>query len=154
MKISVERYRATDNIKKSLKKKLVSSKSVIPVIIVISCVVLGCLHIWQRVYVMHLVRETTTLEMKNKRLKDLVKKANLGMLELSCLSRIEKIAVERLHMKGTRSENIFTLTLRETEPRSEGLNDIISSLKKVADNFPVISESKAETVDIFELDEN
>jgi cell division protein FtsL len=154
MKISVERYRATDNIKKSLKKKLVSSKSVIPVLIVISCVVLACLHIWQRVYVMHLVTETTVLEMKNKRLKDLVKKANLEVLELSSLSRIEKIAAERLHMNGSRSENIFTLILKETDPRPEGLNDIISSLRKVADNFPVISESKAETVDIFELDEN
>ena len=154
MKISVKRYRATDSIRKSLKKKLVSSRTVIPVLVVGSLIILACLHIWQRVYVMHLVKEVTVLEKENKQITDIVKKANLEILEFSSLSRIEKIAGEQLQMSGTRSENIFTLTLKESTPRPEGLHDVISSLQKVAEYFPTLSESKAETIDIFDTDEH
>lgn len=154
MKISVERYRATDSIRKSLKKRLVSSRTVIPVLVIGSLIVLACLHIWQRVYVMRLVKEVSVLEMENRQLTDIVKKANLEILELSSLSRIEKIAGEQLQMSGTRSENIFTLTFRESPPGPEGLHDVISSLQKVADHLPSLSESNAETIDIFETDDS
>jgi cell division protein FtsL len=154
MKISVERYRATDSIRKSLKKKLVSSRSVIPILVIGSLILLACLHVWQRVYVMGLVKEVSVLEKRNKELTDIVKKANLEILELSSLSRIEKIAGERLDMSGTRSENIFTLTFKESQPGPEGLHDVISSLQKVADHLPTLSESNAETIDIFETDES
>ncbi len=154
MKISVERYRATDSIRKSLRKKLVSSRSVIPVLVVGSLILLACLHVWQRVYVMGLVKEVTVLEKKNKDLTDTVKKANLDILELSSLSRIEKIAGEQLHLSGTRSENIYTLTFKERQPAPEGLRDVISSLQKVAEHLPTLSESNAETTDIFETDES
>lgn len=154
MKISVERYRATGNIRKSLKKKLVSSRTIIPVLVIGSLIILACLHIWQRVYVMRLVKEVSALETKNKKLTDIVKKANLEILEFSSLSRIEKIASEQLHMSGTRSENIFTLTFKESTPGPEGLQEVISSLHKIADHLPTLSESNAETIDIFETDES
>ncbi len=137
-----------------MKKRLVSSRTVIPVLVIGSLIVLACLHIWQRVYVMRLVKEVSVLEMENRQLTDIVKKANLEILELSSLSRIEKIAGEQLQMSGTRSENIFTLTFRESPPGPEGLHDVISSLQKVADHLPSLSESNAETIDIFETDDS
>jgi len=154
MKISVERYRATDSIRKSLKKKLVSSRSVIPVLVVGSLILLACLHVWQRVYVMQLVKEVSVLDKENRELHDIVKKANLEILELSSLSRIEKIAGDEFNMTGTSSENIYTLTFKESQPGPEGLHDVISSLQKVAEHLPTLSESNAETIDIFETDES
>jgi len=153
MKISVQRYRATGNLKNSLKKRLVSSRSLIPALIVSSIILLACLHIWQRVYVMGLVKEVSVLEKENKNLKDLVKKTRVEIVELSRLSRIEKIAVEELGLTRTSSENLFTLSVNREEKKSEGLDDVVTSLKKIADNLPVLNETKAATNSIFESDE-
>ena len=153
MKISVQRYRATGNLKNSLKKRLVSSKSLIPAIILASIILLACLHIWQRVYVMGLVKEVSILERENKNLKDLVKKTHVEIVDLSRLSRIEKIAVEELGLTRTSSENLYTLCVNREENNSEGLDEVVTSLKKIADNLPVLNETKAATSSIFETDE-
>jgi len=79
--------------------------------IVGSIILLACLHVWQRVYVMGLVKDVSVLEKENKNLKDLVKKANMEVIELSRLSRIEKIAKEDLGLTRTSSENLFTLNI-------------------------------------------
>ena len=153
MKISVQRYRATGNLKNSLKKRLVSSKSLIPAMIVGSIILLACLHVWQRVYVMGLVKDVSVLEKENKNLKDLVKKANMEVIELSRLSRIEKMAKEDLGLTRTSSENLFTLNIDREENNSEGFEDVVTSLKKIADNLPVLNETRAATSSIFESDE-
>lgn len=153
MKISVQRYRATGNLRNSLRKKLVSSRSLIPTLFVGSVILLACLHIWQRVYVMGLVREVSVLEKENKTLSDLVKKTEMDIVELSRLSRIEKVATEQLGMSRVNMENTFTLTLNGAEIKTEGLGEVVASLKKIADNLPVLNESKAETSEIFEGNE-
>ena len=153
MKISVQRYRATGSLKNTLKKRLVSSRSIIPALIVASVILLACLHIWQRVHVMGLVKEVSVLENENKNLKDMVKKTNMEITELSRLSRIEKIAVEELGLTRTSSENLYTLSVSREDRKTEGLEDVVTSLKKIADNLPVLNETRAATSNIFDSDE-
>ena len=153
MKISVQRYRATGSLKNSLRKRLVSSRSIIPVLSIATLIMLACLHIYQRVHVMNLVSEVTELEKENKRLTDLVRKTDMEITELSCLSRIESIATRELGLSKTGSENVFTLTMDDDVTKPEGLNEVVSSLRKIADNFPVLNESRAATRDIFESDD-
>ncbi|UCD93631.1 MAG: hypothetical protein JSU69_07615 [Candidatus Zixiibacteriota bacterium] len=136
-----------------MRKRLVSSRSIIPALSIATLIMLACLHIWQRVHVMNLVSEVTVLESENKSLTDLVRKADMEITELSCLSRIEPIATKELGLSKTGSENIFTLTMDEDETEPEGLDEVVSSLKKIADNFPVLNESRAATRDIFESDD-
>ncbi|PKK84138.1 MAG: hypothetical protein CVT49_04900 [candidate division Zixibacteria bacterium HGW-Zixibacteria-1] len=153
MKISVQRYRATGGFRKSLKKRLVSSRTLIPAMIVGSIILLACLHVWQRVYVMGLVKEVSVLEKENNNLKDLVKKSNMEITELSRLSRIEEIATEQLGLTRTGSENLYTLSISRDDYKAEGLDDVVTSLKKIAENLPVLNETKAATNGIFESDE-
>jgi len=153
MKISVQRYRATDILRNSLKKKLVSSRSIIPALFVGSIIILACLHVWQRVYVMGLVQEVSVLEKENKSLKDIVKKTDMNIVELSRLSHIEPLAAEKLGLSKKGAENTFTLSLSGTEFKSEGLGEVVTSLRKIADNLPVLNETKAETSEIFESNE-
>jgi cell division protein FtsL len=134
----------------SLKKRIVSSKSLIPALFVTSLILLACLHVWQRVYVMGLVKEVSTLKTENGRLKDLVKKANMEVIELSRLSRIEKIAGEKLGLSKSDTENLFTLSLGDRGFQPEGLEEVVTSLKKIADNLPVLNESRAETDGVFD----
>ena len=153
MKISVQRYRATGSIRNTLKKRLVSSRTLIPTMIVGSIILLACLHVWQRVYVMGLVKEVTVLEKENNNLKDLLKKSDMEVTELSRLSRIEEIATEQLGLTRTGSENLYTLSINKDNNKTTGLDDVVTSLKKIADNLPVLNETNAATNDIFETNE-
>ena len=150
MKISVERYRATDYLKKSLKRRLVTSRSIIPALIIASVILLACLHVWQRVHVMGLVQEVTELRTANDKLKDMTKKKTAKNLELSRLSRIEKLARDKLQMTSMAAGNTYTLTVQDHRLKNAGLDEVVTSLKKFADHLPVLTEGKAETVDLFE----
>jgi len=152
MKISVQTYRATDSIRNSLRKRLVSSRTLAVTIIVGSFILLACLYIWQRVYVLNLVREVSTLEKEKVDLKDLLKKTEIEVTELSRLNRIEPIAIAQLGLMRTGTENLYTLTPRKVEKKLEGIDEVVAALKKIADNLPILNETKASTDSIFEFD--
>lgn len=120
---------------------------------IVSIIALACLHVWQRVYVIGLVAEVSQDRVENKKLTDMVKKSRVEIIELSRLSRIEKIAKEELGMNRNGFENIYTLKLDDDQVREHGLDEVVNSLKKLADNLPVLNESQAETIELFEQDE-
>jgi len=153
MRISIQRYRSTGNIRKSFRRRIVSSRMIIPALFIGCIILLACMHIWQRVYVLNLVREVRLLEKENKRIKDIVKKSNIEVIELSSLERIEKVATEDLKLVKTQPENIITMAMESSPHPREGINEVVSSLKKIAENLPVLTESKASAVEIFESDE-
>lgn len=150
MRVSVERYRATNKIKKSLLKQLVSSRFIVPALVLATMVLLPCILVWQNVYVMNLVGEVSALEQDNKKLDDALKKKRSEIIDLSRLSRIEEIAVRDLKMSPVKSENMYTLTVNQSIDVNDGLDEVFESLKKFADHLPVVSESKAATEDIFD----
>ncbi|UCD17939.1 MAG: hypothetical protein JSV44_03270 [Candidatus Zixiibacteriota bacterium] len=150
MKVSVQRYQATNRLKKSLKRQLVSSRFLVPALIVFTLIMLPCIHIWQRVYVMELVGEVTAAENENSRLTDILKKTEAKMVDLSRLSRIEQVATESLGLTRINSENIFTLSTGREWVQPDGLSEVLESLRKFADNLPVVTESGAETGGIFD----
>lgn len=156
MKISLQRYQSTDKFRKSWSKRLVSSPALIPILFVAVFVLFACIHIWQRVYVLGLVKEVGALEKDREVLTDLLKKNNAEIMDLSRVSRVEQIASSDLGMTRTSAENMMTLVIKKPPVvKKQGeLDNVVSSLKKLADNLPVINESRADTLGTFETDEN
>jgi hypothetical protein len=154
MNVSLPRYRSTGKLRKSFRKRIISSPRLIPTLIIVTIVVFACLHIWQRVYVLGLVQEISVVEKERENLTDLLKKTNSDAAELSRLSRMEPIAIEKLGLGRTSAENLFTLEVKKQEITLSGIDNVKNSLKKLADNLPVINETKADTINIFENDKH
>jgi cell division protein FtsL len=154
MSVSLPRYRSTGKLRKSFRKRIISSPRLIPTLIIVTIVVFACLHIWQRVYVLGLVQEISIVEKERENLTDLLKKTNSDAAELSRLSRMEPIAIEKLGLGRTSAENLFTLEVKKQEITLSGIDNVKNSLKKLADNLPVINETKADTIHIFENDKH
>ncbi len=155
LKISVERYRATNKIKHSYARRLISSKISVPALFLFVVIIFACLYIWQRVYVMDLAKDIAQLEKQKQELTDKLRKTNADVAENSRLSRIEPIAAERFGLARTTSGNLFTLEIKKiSEPKRAGLDNVVWSLKKLADNLPVLTESKADTLSYFKNDGN
>jgi cell division protein FtsL len=148
---SIQRYRATGRYKQSFPRRLVSSRVVIPALFAAVVIVFACFQIWQRVYMLGLAKEVSQLEKEKSILTDLLRKTNVEIVDKTRLSRVEPIAMEQLGMARTSTENLLTLVVKKPEKKKDGLDNVVASLKKLADNLPVITETKAaDSIKIFE----
>lgn len=150
MNEAVDRYRHTNKLKNSFLRQLVSSRFIIPTLIAATLVLLPCIMIWQNVYVLNLVKEVSGLEENNRNLQDILKKKRAEIVDLSRLSRIESVAAEKLHLVPVKSENMYTLTVDRSLDVKGGVDEVVESLKKFADNLPVVSETKAADEGLFD----
>lgn len=113
----------------------------------------ACTQIWQRVYILNLTAEVGDLRKERTTLQDLTKKSKVEINELCRHTRIEEIASEQFKLQQTASENLFTLVSDRKFTDTDRFADLWTSLKKVTDHLPVITETKAETKDMFDFDE-
>jgi hypothetical protein len=102
---------------------------------------------------MNISTEIADLKKENDCLNDLLKKSNADISELSRLSRIEKLATDEMGLVRTPSENLYTIITDNSYGEHGGFSELVNTLQKVAEHMPVISESKAETTNIFGFDE-
>jgi cell division protein FtsL len=152
MDVSITRFQATGRFRKSLPKRLIASRAVVPVIVLGALMVFACLHIWQRNYVLELEKQNGQLEGEALRLNDLIKKTNREITDLTRVSRIEQLAFEKFGLQRTSAENIFTIVVEKPEVKREGLDNVIHSLRKLAGNLPIVTESRADTLTVFDTD--
>ena len=154
MRTSDVKYRPRRRSGKEGGRRIVSSGPLVPILVIVALVLFACTLVWQKVYILNLSTEVGELKKEKNEIIDLIKKNELEINDLCRRSRIEKFAGEQLGLQQTASENLFTLVSERRFTESNKFADMLSSLKKVAEHLPVVSESKAETKDIFEFDEN
>ncbi len=107
----------------------------------------ACVHIWQRVHVIHLVQEVDGLKSQNAILVDETKKAKMDVAALTRATRISVCAAESLGLQPITVDRLYTISM-EVKPQqvadsSDELASMMSSIKRVADFMPVVSEAKA-----------
>jgi cell division protein FtsL len=106
--------------------------------------IVACVHIWQRVHVIHLVQEVGELSAQNRNLIDLTKKVQTEVAALSMASRVESFAHDSLGLTPIAPDRVFTL-VRETKDsvRPDEFARMVTSMKRVADYIPVLTETQA-----------
>jgi cell division protein FtsL len=113
---------------------------------VIAAVVLvaACIHVWQRVVVINLVKEVSALDKENRSLVDDAHKIQTDIAALSMATRIELYALDTLGLQRVRADHLYTLIPEATrEFSSDDLTTMISSIKRVAECLPVLTEAQA-----------
>ena len=145
--------RPVSKVRKSLIEKYLSREKLIPAAIVLSLILFACAHVWKQVHFLDVSVEVRALEIENETLCDLLKKREAEITEMTRLSVIETLASEKINLKKTATENLFTLIRDESFRETDGIESLVLALKKVADNLPVITETRAENKDVFKFDE-
>jgi len=106
--------------------------------------VVACIHIWQRVHVIKLVKEVAELKAENLNLVDDYKKIQSDIAALCMASRIETFAYDSLGLKTITADRMFTLVReKHREIPSDELTTLVSSIKRVAKFMPVLSGTSA-----------
>jgi cell division protein FtsL len=116
-----------------------------PVVSIVTAILaISCLHVWQRVRVITLVHETALLRETNRQMVNSYRKVQDDITSLAMASRVERYAVDTLGMVRVKADQLFTILREPDEDRPlDELAGIFTSIKRVADNLPVVSETEA-----------
>ncbi len=154
MKPLINKYQPRRPFSPNTGKRKFSSGSFIFILVVAALVLFACTQIWQSVYTLNLASEVGNLKKQKSELKDLAKKNQVEINELCRHSRIRELALEIFELRQTSSDSLFTLVPEQKSDESIGFDDLLNSLKKVADHLPVVTETRAETKEIYEFDKD
>ncbi len=104
----------------------------------------ACVHVWQRVVVLSLVKEVSLLEKENRGLVDDGHKVQSEITGLSMTTRIEKYAVDSLGLQRIQPSDSYVLEPWEKEVKSpDELAAMITSIRRVAEYLPERTEARA-----------
>lgn len=144
MRETVRKFKETIEIRTSIFNRLRSHKYFPMTVLFVIFLSTACFHIWQRVRVMNLVKEISSLKSENASLVDEKKKLYSDVASLSTASRIEKYAADTLGLKPVSAEKMLTLIKKNESPLApDELELLFSAVKRVSEFLPVIEETKA-----------
>lgn len=152
MKKAVRRFKETVEFESSILNSIRSHRYFSVTVLVCALLLAACVHIWQRVKVMELVREVSYLKRENASLLDDKKKLCSEIASLSMASRIERYASDSLGMRRVSADRLFTLIpKREKIAERDDLELMFSAIKRVADYVPVVSQARANASGVEDL---
>jgi len=155
---SVRKFKETVEFRALPLNRLKSHRYFPTAVIALVVLLAACIHVWQRVVVISLVKEVSALEKENRALVDDAHKLQSDITSLSMSSRIERYAADSLGLQRIQPDNLFTITSYDDGRLvTDEWSAMISSIKRVADYLPVVTEAKAEARELepikFEPDE-
>lgn len=144
MKETVRKFKETVEIKSSIINR-VRSHRYFPATLLF-CVFLSaaCIHVWQRVKVVELVKEVGQLRAENLELLDIRKKMHSEIAALSTASRIETYAADTLGLQRVKADRLFTLVSEKADyEQPDDLKLLLYAISRVAEAVPTVSENTA-----------
>ncbi|MFZ5980330.1 MAG: hypothetical protein ACOYVF_06825 [Candidatus Zixiibacteriota bacterium] len=141
---SVRKFKETVELRSLVFRRLRTHRYFPAAVLITVVLVVACIHIWQRVHVIRLVKEVAELKAENVGLVDDYKKVQSDIAALCMASRIETFACDSLGLKAVTAERLFTLM--HEKPRelpADELTTLMSSIKRVARFVPVLSDNSA-----------
>ena len=153
MREAVRKFKETVEIKSTKFNKIKSHRYFPMAVILTLLLTAACIHIWQRVRVVSLVKEIAQLKQENASLLDNKKKLYSEIAALTTASRIGKYAIDTLGMKPVPADRLLTLIPNEHESqRPDDLALLLNAIKRVVDYMPVIEETRASATGVENLD--
>lgn len=144
MRETVRKFKETVEIRSSVFNRVRSHRYFPATMLFLVFLTAACVHVWQRVKVVELVKDVSQLRQENSDLIDAKKKLHSEIAALSTASRIEKYATDTLGLMPVAAERLFTLVPKSTDfEQTDDLQLMLYAISRVASNVPRISENSA-----------
>ncbi len=145
----VRKFKETVEIRTSLTNRILSHRY-LPAALLVIMFVAGCfIHVWQRVRVLELVKDVSSLRAENNRLIDASSKLNIRLAELSSASRIERYAQDSLGLRIPKADQVYSLLGKEEElVEPDELATLFQAIERVTRYVPAIAPSHATAGDL------
>jgi cell division protein FtsL len=152
MKETIRQFKETVEIRSSVFNRLRSHRYFPMALLFGVLLSAACVHVWQRVRVVELVKEVSQLKKENTRLLDIKNKVHSEIAALSTASRIERCAADTLGLVRVKADRLFTLVPRnQSYEQPDELELMLYAINRVAQAVPAITESSASARGVNEL---
>jgi cell division protein FtsL len=149
MSLSVRKFNETAEMRSGLLSRIRSHRLFSTGIMGLLLVLVACIHIWQRVHVIHLVKETGDLQVENHKLVDETKKVLTEVAALSMASRIEACAADSLGLQRVTADRLYTITRDQEKPKkADELASVMTSMKRVVDYLPELTGDEVSATEL------
>jgi cell division protein FtsL len=147
---SVRKFKETMEMRSLPFKRLQSHRYFPAAIIAMVILTAACIHVWQRVVVLGLVHEVALMQMDSRDLIDNVEKTQSEIAALSMATRIEQFAQDSLGLQRVTPDHLYTLGREadKEEKPSDELTVMLSSIKRVADYLPALTQAQAQITEL------
>jgi len=145
VKKTVRKFKETVEIRSSLLVR-VRSHRYFPIGAVAGVFLLAaCVHIWQRVHVIHLAQEIAVLRMENRLLGDDTRKVHADLSALSMSSRVETYAADSLGLAQVAATELITLVPEGVQAPSvkDDLHMVVKMAERWANVLPSVTQAQA-----------
>lgn len=144
MRETVRKFKETVEIRSSVLNRLRSHRFFPPALLFLVFLSAACVHVWQRVKVVELVKDVSELQRENAELLDAKKKIHSEIAALSRSSRIESYATDTLGLKPVSADRLFTLVPNKVSyEQPDDLELLLYAINRVTESVPTISENRA-----------
>lgn len=153
MEKSLRKFKETMELRAVLARRIRSHPYFPIVAIGAILLMIACLHVWQRVYVITLVDQVAELRADQRDLVDQLRKVRADNAALSMASRIQEYATDSLGLREISADRLFTL-VRDDDVQLEGteLAMMFSSIRRIARFLPVPAETEARSAELRYVD--
>jgi cell division protein FtsL len=147
---SVRKFKETVELRAHPLQRLKANRYFPFALIAVLLMAAACFHVWQRVVVLSLVQDVSVLEKQNRELVDDAHKVRTEITALSMAGRIERYAVDSLGLLPVQPDHLFAVTEDEKEEAhsSDEIAAMMSSIKRIVDFLPEVSEVHAEVQEL------
>ncbi|MEW6412551.1 MAG: hypothetical protein AB1483_08780 [Candidatus Zixiibacteriota bacterium] len=146
MKETIRKFKETVEIRSSIFNRIRSHRYFPVALLLTVSLSAACVHIWQRVKVVELVKQVGALKNENAELIDLKKKVYADIAVLSTAARIEKYASDTLGLKRVDPERLFTLVpekAKKMDIERDDLDLMLYAINRVTEYVPRVTENSA-----------
>lgn len=131
-------------------RRLVSSRSLTALFVVILLVAGACLYIWQRVRSLDLLAEVGQLEQVNDEYRDQLQKVHADVADLSRIGRISEIAEREFGLQPAGLDRLYAVRFQESSVGASGMRQLIDAFGRSVASLPTIESSEAHAVELFD----
>ncbi|MEW5795131.1 MAG: cell division protein FtsL [Candidatus Zixiibacteriota bacterium] len=142
---SLRKYKETVEIRSLLFNRLRTHRYFPIAVMALLITGAACIHVWQRVVVLSLVKEVAALEKENRGLVDDAHKIQTEIAALSMATRIERFASDTLGLQRPSPNGLYTMTPVDIEmaESQDAFAALVSSIRRMADYLPERTEARA-----------
>jgi cell division protein FtsL len=131
-------------------RKLVSSRLLTALFVVILLVAGACFYIWERVRALDLLAEVGQLEDVNEQYRDQLQKVDADVAELSRIGRISEIAARDFGLQPAGLDRLYAVRFQESSAGASGMRQLIGAFERSVAALPQIESSEAHAEELFD----
>lgn len=131
-------------------KRLVGSRSLTAVFVLLLFLTGSCLYIWQRVKALDLLAEVGELQVTNRHYRDALAKVEADVAKLSRISRIFSLAEEKFGLTHVELGRLYVVRFPEETVGESGMRELWGALSRSVAKLPSIQSNEAAAEELFD----